>query len=266
MASKRVFISHSHKNRDVALSLHRLLSENHAETFFDQESMEAGNDLPKRLVEGVSWCESMLLIWSGAASRSTWVQKEWKLACQEEKQILPYVLDGTPLPGVLANIVHVDSSDRKHGYANLLRAIFGKGFVPEGPSPFPGNWRLTLDPGGLVDRVNGMDFGAFLPRGGGYTLELRQNGQVRGSFSLGGLPGAFAGIFGGGSNMSKMKSPVQGSWEFDPDEEVLTLDLQASVMGQHIRELISIVVIEKDFTSLRGESTDGKSWIVERLD
>ena len=206
-----------------------------------------------------------MLLWSGAARQSRWVQKEWDFAYEQRKIIVPYRLDATPLPDVLANIVYVDSSDRSVGHANLLGAVFGKDFRPlERSQPFPGRWRLKLDPQGFVDRYTGQNFGMFVPSGG-YELELRKNGQVAGTFTLGKPGGMFDVIFGGGSNLwDNARANVNGRWTYDADEQVLTLELNANMMGQTTRDVITIVVIEKGATSFRGEGTDGRAWIFER--
>ena len=172
MTRPRVFISYSRADGDLALALNRVLRKNGAETFFDEGRVGAGEDLPARLRDGVHHCQSLLLLWSRSASRSPWVHKEWDLAYELRKKIVPYRLDGTPLPEVLDHIVHVDSDDRRHGHARLLVAVFGRGFQPrDSSSMFPGEWRVTIDPQSLRDQVSGQDFGMFLPRGGGYELD-----------------------------------------------------------------------------------------------
>ena len=104
----------------------------------------------------------------------------------------------------------------------------------------------------------------FLPQGGGYELELKGTGQVTGTFSLG-RPGALAALFSGGGNLWDMRAAVRGTWAYDTDTQVLTLVLNAQLMQQTTRDVITIVVLGRNLASLQGQSTDGRSWIVERL-
>ena len=56
MADARVFISHSHADRDFAVDLNQVLVKHDAEVFLDQEHIEAGDPLPSRLKDGIRWC------------------------------------------------------------------------------------------------------------------------------------------------------------------------------------------------------------------
>jgi hypothetical protein len=162
-----------------------VLTTHGAETFLDQEHLEAGDLLPDHLREGIAQCNRFLLLWSWAASQSTWVHKEWDFAWEQRKRILPYVLDDTPLPDALANLVHVDAQDRNVSPANLLTAIFGKAYKPSDPTAvFRGLWRARLAIPGLGDAT--------------YDVELRKNGQLAGSGSMG-RSGIFAQLAGGKS-------------------------------------------------------------------
>src|ERR1044071_2562258 len=267
MAHTKVFISHSHADRDTAGMLDRLRAKHGAKTFLDQDQIDAGDALPARITDGIQSSQLFLLLWSRGASRSAWVQKELDWAYDHRKKIVPYRLDATPLPTVLENLLYIDSEDRNLGHASLLRAVFGKSFQPaERSEPFPGRWRVTVDPNGFDDPLTGQRFGMFLPQGGGYELELRRSGQVDGTFSLGRLDGVLGVLFSGGSNLWNMRGAVRGSWTYDADTRVLTLVLNAQLMQQTTRDVITIVVLERNPTSLQGQSTDGRRWIVERLE
>ena len=253
MADARVFISHSHTDRNFATDLNRVLVKHGAKVFLDQEHIEAGDPLPSRLKDGIRWCNRLLLLWSAAASRSRWVREEWDYAYNQKKKILPYVLDGTPLPDVLDNLVYIESQDRKVGHANLLSAVFGKSFKPTNPAElFPGLWRARLALQGLGEAT--------------YDMELRKNGQLTGNGSMGqsGVFGQLA-LQGGFGHLLNMKIPLHGQWSYEDMTRILTLDITASGFGTTNHEVISIVTTGQERQALQGRDLAGRPWLVERL-
>ena len=111
----KVFLSHSHRDRHSATELQFVLETQGAETYLDQDKIQAGDILPKRIREGISWCDTFLLIWSSRAAVSDWVGKEWNTAYDLRKKIIPYSLDSTLLPAALQNLVRVEAGDRERG-------------------------------------------------------------------------------------------------------------------------------------------------------
>lgn len=248
-----VFISHSHADRDTTVNLNRILIKNGAEVFLDQDRIEAGDPLPDRLRDGIRWCNRFLLIWSWSASQSAWVHEEWDYAYSERKKILPYVLDDTPLPDALENLVYVMGEDRSVGHANLLAAIFGKAFKPaDSTELFPGLWRACLAIQGLADAT--------------YDLELRRNGQVVGSGSMGqsGMFGELARQAGFG-NLLNMKIPIRGQWSYEDVARTLTLDMTAEGFGTSNHEVIKITTTGRERDALYGQDLASRPWMVQRV-
>lgn len=101
---RRVFISHSHRDRHVATELQPVLEHYGAQTLLDQDMIQAGDQLPKRIRDGVSWCNDFLLIWSASAAASVWVGSEWNLAHQLRRRIIPYVIHGGINSSILNSI------------------------------------------------------------------------------------------------------------------------------------------------------------------
>ena len=188
-----------------------------------------------------------------SASRSRWVRLEWDYAYSQRKKIIPYVLDGTPLPDVLANLVYVDSEDRNVGHANLLSAVLGEGFKPPDPTElFPGLWRAYLAIEGLGDAT--------------YDVELRKNGQLVGNGSMGqsGTFGDLARQLGFG-HLLNMKIPLHGRWSYEDVTQILTLDITAVGFGTSKQEVIQITTTGRERQALRGQDLAGRPWIVQRL-
>jgi len=62
-------------------------------------------------------------MWSDAARRSKWVEKEWTNADALDRTIIPCLLDRVSLPGILASKVYVDFRDFEKGMAELLNTL-----------------------------------------------------------------------------------------------------------------------------------------------
>jgi hypothetical protein len=114
----KVFISHSHHDRESASYLQKILEKNQVRTFLDQHVVVPGKDLADQLMKGLVWCDKLLLLWSQHAVRSEFVRWEWQRAQMLMKGLVPYMLDGTPLADELRGLVHVDRSDRVNDRSN----------------------------------------------------------------------------------------------------------------------------------------------------
>jgi hypothetical protein len=99
-----VFLSRSHADRDLVLAIDTVLQEHGAETFLDQEQIEPGDILPEQIRAGIDDATHFLLFWSVSAACSSWVAREWNLAWDLRKRIIPYRIDGVALPAGLDNL------------------------------------------------------------------------------------------------------------------------------------------------------------------
>ena len=126
----KVFISHSHADRNFATKLQKILNKYSAYTYLDQDRIQAGDVLPDRIADGIERCDTFLLMWSQNAAKSAWVEREWDMAYELRKKIIPYRLDTTRLPLALENFVFVDRQDEQHSHAHLLKAVFGEDVKP----------------------------------------------------------------------------------------------------------------------------------------
>ena len=253
MSGARVFISHSHDDRDMAVLLDGVLQRHQAETFLDQDRIEVGDVLPTRLEEAIDWCNKFLLLWSASAARSKWVTREWNLAYDRRKTILPYRLDASPFPDGLEGRVYVDAEDRNRGHGNLLAAVFGRDFQPSDPTTlFPGRWRLKPVTGGLINTRTEID--------------LRPNGQALGTVVIegGGLWGNLLGGAGMG-HLADMNAPVRGSWSYEEGTGFLKIDVTSQLMGQTRREVLQFRAKGKERGELEGHDLMGNVWTVRRI-
>ncbi|MCG3156468.1 MAG: hypothetical protein DKINENOH_03092 [bacterium] len=119
----KVFISHSWTDKPLVLELEEALRQAGAEVWVDHAGIRGGDSLPKRISDALEWCDTLLLIWSQAASESEWVALEWENAISLKKKIVPCLLDGTKLPGILANKAYINFRDAAKATTALLGAL-----------------------------------------------------------------------------------------------------------------------------------------------
>jgi hypothetical protein len=252
-STAKVFISHSHEDRHLAVELQRVLGEQNAQTFLDQDRIDTLDNLPDRVREGISWCDSLLLLWSASAAASAWVRREWETAHKWGKTIIPYVLDAAPLPYLLDELVYVDASDSQHGNAKLLKAVFGSDVQVDPRTLFPGLWEASVDAFGMAQGI--------------YNFELRENGQVEGDggISDSGLAGQLAGEMGMSGLMS-MRIPLHGSWSYDRGSQTLTIETSTSVVfGRQQNDTIRIRATGHEKGAITGEDLAGRTWTLRRV-
>jgi hypothetical protein len=247
----RVFISHSHKDRKTASYIQKILQKNDVPSFLDQHQIVAGQDLKDRLLNGIIWCEKLLLFWSRHAKESEYVQWEWQHARLLMKEIVPYKLDQTQLPPELHGQVFVSIADQKHGHAELFRSILGRGWKPDETTPFPGYWHAELSLAGFGQAE--------------YELELRANGQIIGTGRIKevGFAGRLAHTLGV-SQILSMKIPITGTWSYKDRENILEFNITATFMNQISNEVVNIYTSGKERGWLQGQTLGGLPWRLRR--
>jgi hypothetical protein len=119
----RIFISHAWEDKAVVRQLEAELTAAGAEVWVDHVGIRGGDNLPERISEALEWCNTLLLLWSEAASKSRWVKLEWTNALSLEKAIIPCQLGATKLPAILAHSVYIDFRNVDSGIDDLLHAL-----------------------------------------------------------------------------------------------------------------------------------------------
>jgi hypothetical protein len=147
----------------------------------------------------------------------------------------------------------VEVNDQEHGDANLLRAVFGRGFTPDPTTLFPGKWHASVDAFGVAQ--------------GTYDLELRENGQVEGmgGISNSGVAGQIAGQMGMNGLLS-MRVPFHGSWSYNRGSKTLTINTSTDVVfGQQQNDTIRIRATGHEKGAITGQDLAGRTWTLMRV-
>lgn len=130
----KIFISHAWEDKAFVRRLEAELKSASAEVWVDHSGVYGGDNLPKRISDALTWCDTVLLIWSEAASQSHWVELEWTNALSLRKTIIPCRVDQTPLPALLANVLYVDCRDFAEGFKQLQKALHLESPATDQPS------------------------------------------------------------------------------------------------------------------------------------
>lgn len=103
-AQPPVFISYAHVDQALVLRVVEFLRGGGLNVFVDSQSLAYGDDWRASLRRAIVGCERVMLFWTAGASLSKWVGREWRLAVQQGKRVVPTLLDDTPLPPPLARL------------------------------------------------------------------------------------------------------------------------------------------------------------------
>ncbi|MDQ3773979.1 MAG: toll/interleukin-1 receptor domain-containing protein [Pseudomonadota bacterium] len=96
--STNVFVSYSHADAPLVAPVVKLLRVNKSLVFQDIDSIQPGKRWRSELAKALAEAHLVVVFWCDHARRSNEVSKEWKAAIEQRKDLLPLLLDATPLP------------------------------------------------------------------------------------------------------------------------------------------------------------------------
>lgn len=99
-----VFLSYSRNDIAYVSPFVALLRCAGVTVFLDIDSIEYGTDWKQAIESALAMCDRVIVIWSVSASESKWVTREFSEAKNQQKRIVPVMLDNTPLPATLADL------------------------------------------------------------------------------------------------------------------------------------------------------------------
>ena len=169
-----VFLSHNHRDKDVATPLAAQLRLVGVDVWLDDWEITPGDSIVGKVGEALDLVDTVLLLWSENAASSRWVNTEMETALDRQQsdgsiRIIPVRLDETELPPLLrrlkwirAEADSIDTVARKvtnlDSYADFVKAI-----------------QQTIDAAGLDFRYfHGYGVLVGCPRCGAPSSELEQ--------------------------------------------------------------------------------------------
>jgi TIR domain len=103
-----VFVSYSHSDASLVGPVVRLLRVNKSLVFQDTDRIAPGEKWRDEIANALAESNLVVVFWCDHARRSTEVSSEWKAAIDQDKNLLPLLLDGTPLPPELEQFQWID--------------------------------------------------------------------------------------------------------------------------------------------------------------
>lgn len=106
--SYKIFVSYSTKDMEIVKELVRHLQDPSVEVFVAEYSVRPGEKLNATIIKAIKKCDHFVLLWSKNSKGSEYVSQEIALALNNDKDILPIVLDeGLHLPGFINDLKYL---------------------------------------------------------------------------------------------------------------------------------------------------------------
>lgn len=123
-----VFISYSSQDKVAADAICHVLEQNKIRCWIAPRDIPAGVEYGDLIDEAIKHCKTVIVLFSQTAANSFWVKGEINIAFEEEKTIIPFRLDTTPLTGqnrVILNQRHwIDAyPDYQTKFIELINAV-----------------------------------------------------------------------------------------------------------------------------------------------
>lgn len=106
-----VFLSYSRKDAEFVRELHRRLTRDGVECFYDEASIDGGENFVLRLQDGVGRCDHFIAVLSPDYVTSKWATEEWTAAKARGVKIIPLRLRDCEIPALLQAIHVIEGSD-----------------------------------------------------------------------------------------------------------------------------------------------------------
>ncbi len=103
-----VFVSYSHADAPLVAPVVSLLRVNKSLVFQDTDRIPPGKRWRDEIAKALAESNLVVVFWCHHACRSNEVSAEWRAAIEQDKDLLPLLLDATPLPSELGNFQWID--------------------------------------------------------------------------------------------------------------------------------------------------------------
>jgi hypothetical protein len=103
-----VFVSYSRDDESLVAPVVRLLRVNTSYVFQDIDGIRPGKKWREEIARGIAESNLVVVFWCNHACQSAAVGAEWRAAIEQKKDLLPLLMDATPLPGELRDFQYID--------------------------------------------------------------------------------------------------------------------------------------------------------------
>jgi len=119
-----IFISYSSKDKSVTDQLVAFIEKAGYACWLAPRNIEGGAEYSEVIEKAILGCKIFLIVFSEHSEKSPWVKSELNIAFSENKYLIPYKIDATPLKGtmrLLLNDKHwIDKCENEHKQLYLL--------------------------------------------------------------------------------------------------------------------------------------------------
>jgi hypothetical protein len=128
-SGKRIFISHSSKDAQIATWISVDLANKGHKPWLDKWKIRVGESIPTEISKGLDECDAIVLLLSPEAIKSGWVEREWQAKYWDEIQsgktlVLPVLLKDCKIPSLLKMKKFADfREDYNEGMEELSKAL-----------------------------------------------------------------------------------------------------------------------------------------------
>ncbi len=118
--TSQAFICYSHRDAELVNSLFQLLR-SMGSVFMDTFNLMPGDEWRPELHDAIATCSVFFIFWCYHAAESEEVRREYQLALERKKRVVPVLLDITPLPPELRAFQWIDLSRHLSVHIGMAR-------------------------------------------------------------------------------------------------------------------------------------------------
>ena len=120
---EQVFISHASEDKHAARDIANYLEEKGIDTFIDEKYILGGDNLGEAFTNAIDHVDCVVFLVSSRIADSDWVEREFNIASQKKKKIIPILIEFCKVPVFLNDILHIDLTSKLKHSAGLDRAV-----------------------------------------------------------------------------------------------------------------------------------------------
>lgn len=109
--SSRVFVSYSHTDLDLIYPLVTLMRVNLTRVYLDKDGIKPGKKWRDKVDDAIRSSSLLIVFWCVHSRQSEEVRREYLLAIKERKDVVPVLLDDTPVVEELRDYQWIDLQD-----------------------------------------------------------------------------------------------------------------------------------------------------------